>query len=114
MFTSDDDAFLERLGLRADTRLSGADPATQRLDAAITGLRSVLSAQPAPDRAAMDEVEGLLDAVWWTSSAGEHDQARRHAAHLARAIRRLGLPGLRAMRIVDAAQQIRTLVVLAA
>mgnify|MGYP007098396558 CR=1 FL=1 len=60
------------------------------------------------------DAEALLDEVWWATSQGDRHQARVTAARLAHEVRGLRLPGMRAMRAVDAAQRIRTLVVLAA
>lgn len=114
MFTNDDLAFLARLGARAQVRLSASDSSSDRLLAAIGYLREVLVAHPDLDPARRVEVENLLDGVWWASSAGERHRARGFAAQLTRVVRRLDLQDLRAMRVVDAAQQIRTLVVLAA
>lgn len=113
MFTNDDTAFLDRLGQRADFALSSADPCSQRLRVAIAMLRAALDLH-AVDPQRRGELDGLLDAIAWSSDAGDRDLARRHAAALARAVRGLDLQGMRAMRMVDAAQQIRTLVVLAA
>jgi len=114
MFTNDDSGFLDRLGARADATLSSADATSDQLHRTIAGLRSSLSHQPGLDAELAAEVDALLDAVWWASCAGDRARARAHAARLAHAIRALCLPGSRAMRVVDAAQQIRTLVVLAA
>jgi len=114
MFTNDDTAFLDRLGTRADAALGPADATSDQLRRAIAGLRSSLSAQSDLDQALAAEVDALLDAVWWASSAGDRPEARQYAARLARTVRALCLPGARAMQVVDAAQQIRTLVVLAA
>jgi hypothetical protein len=114
MFTKDDIAFLDSLGTRAQARLADADPTTERLLGAIHGLRGSLASLPEVEHADICEIEDLLDAVWWASSAGDCPRARVLAARLARRIRALEISGLRAMRVVDAAQQIRTLVVLAA
>jgi hypothetical protein len=114
MFTNDDAAFLDRLGRRADAVLGSADATSDQLWRAIAGLRSSLSAEACLDQGLAAEVDVLLDAVWWASSAGDRPRARDHAARLARTVRELRLPGPRAMQVVDAAQQIRTLVVLAA
>lgn len=134
MFTNDDREFLERLGARAHTSLARADPTREQLHAAITRLRAAVLAPDAGADGAdprgggvvgqgvdgqgrsdqLREIGDLLDVIEWSMSAGERDRARAHAATLARAVRRLDLPGSRAMRAVDAAQQIRSLVVLAA
>ena len=113
MFTNEDARFLQRLGARADAALAPADPSSDRLHAAIAGLRDSLE-QYGADSGSSAEVSALLDAIEWACSAGDRDRARLLAASLPRAVRELDLPGLRAMRVVDAAQQIRTLVVLAA
>ena len=113
MFTKDDARFLQRLGSRADAALASTDPSSVRLHAPIAGLRDALH-QGGNDSAARASVDELLDANEWAGSAGDRDRARLLAAGLPRAVRELDLPGLRAMRVVDAAQQIRTLVVLAA
>lgn len=119
MFTPDDEAFLERLALRANTSLSSSDPSADRLHAAIRSLRATVTddAHPCSDDAHAEQVEhisDLLDLIEWSTSAGERQRARHFAALLARAVRGLNLPGSRAMRAVDAAQRIRSLVVLAA
>lgn len=113
MFTKDDSAFLDALDLRAHARLSDADPTPDRLHAAIEQLRAWLGSTRIGQTAA-DQLNDLLDAVWWASCAGDCARARRLAASLAREVRELDLRGLPAMRVVEAAQQIRTLVVLAA
>jgi hypothetical protein len=113
MFTTDDARFLQRLGTRADTALASADPSSERLHATIAGLREALDHSGA-DPASRASVADLLDSIGWACSVGDKQRARLLAAGLPRAVRDLDLPGLRAMRVVDAAQQIRTLVVLAA
>ena len=113
MFTNDDARFLRRLGTRADAALASADPSSERLHATISGLRDALR-HSGVDPASRAGVDDLLDAIGWACSAGDRERARLLAAGLPRAVRELDLPGLRAMRVVDAAQQIRTLVVLAA
>ena len=113
MFTNDDARFLQRLGNRADAALASADPSSDRLHSTIAGLRDALH-QAGIDSAARARVDDLIDAIEWACSAGDRDRARLLAAGLPRAVRELDLPGLRAMRVVDAAQQIRTLLVLAA
>lgn len=114
MFTKDDEAFLDRLGGRAQAALGRSDPTAEQLHHAIDSLRRSLTSAPGIDPDLLSEVDDLLDAVWWASSAGENDRAREMASRLARSIRALNLPGSRAMSVVDAAQQIRALVVLAA
>lgn len=119
MFTNDDREFLDRLGVRAQTSLAASDTTTHQLRAAIRALRSTLAPSPgatdeADEAERLDRVNTLLDVIEWSSSSGEREQARTYAAALARAVRELNLSGLRAMRAVDAAQQIRCLVVLAA
>ncbi len=113
MFTNDDARFLDRLGARADATLAAVDPSSARLHATISGLRDALD-HSGVDSASRAGVDDLLDAIGWACSSGDRDRARLLAAGLPRAVRELALPGLRAMRLVDAAQQIRTLVVLAA
>lgn len=114
MFTDDDETFFERFGARADAALASADSSTLRLEAAIAQLRGALVRQKAVDRDSRASIDALLDEVWWATSQGDRHQARATAARLAHEVRALHLPGMRAMRAVDAAQQIRTLVVLAA
>lgn len=114
MFTYDDEAYLERFGARADAALAAADPSTQRLEDAIAQLRGAVVRQHAVDQDSRASIEALLDEVWWATSQGDRNQARATAARLAHEVRELRLPGMRAMRAVDAAQRIRTLVVLAA
>lgn len=114
MFTKQDQTFLDRLGARADACLGRADPTPHQLHQAIDNLRRCLVASPGIDPLVLDELDELLDAVWWASTAGESARARQMASRLARSIRALNLPGMRAMSVVDAAQQIRALVVLAA
>jgi hypothetical protein len=115
MFTDDDLAFLNRLGARSEARLAGLDASKDQLHAAISAVRGLLvTASVDVSSRDVDEVNGLLDAVWWAVCAGEGARAREHAARLAHAVRDLSLPGLQAMRLVDAAQRIRSLVVLAA
>jgi hypothetical protein len=114
MFTKDDTAFLGRLGARAEVLLCSADAGADQLHHTIHGLRRSLRAQPDIDPAVLVELDTLLDAVGWAFQAGDRNRARRLATQLARQIRALDLPGLRAMSVVDAAQQIRALVVLAA
>lgn len=115
MFTDDDLAFLNRLGARSEARLAASDASKDQLHAAISAVRAVLGTASA-DVSSRDlvEVNDLLDAVWWAICAGEGARARDHATRLAHAARDLSLPGLQAMRLVDAVQQIRSLVVLAA
>jgi hypothetical protein len=114
MFTYDDEVFLTRLGARTDAALASADASTLRLEAAIAQLRGAVARQHTVDHGSRVAIEALLDEVWWATSQGDRHQARATAARLAREVRELRLPGMRAMRAVDAAQQIRTLVVLAA
>jgi hypothetical protein len=114
MFTKDDQIFLERLGARTDAALAVSDSSAERLEAAIAQLRDAVTRQHPHGTGCCDGIDALLDAVWWATSQGERAQARAHAARLARVVRALPLPGLRGMRAVEAAQQIRTLVVLAA
>lgn len=114
MFTENDQAFLSRLGQQADYRLSAADPTRERLHHAIDDLRASLRSAPDVDTVAREQVGDLLDAVWWASTAGDRPRARSLASALTRAIRSLDISGLRAMRVLDTAQQIRSLVVLAA
>lgn len=114
MFTNDDTAFLERLGARAEARLCSADAGADQLHHAIDSLRRSLRAQEDLDPAVLVDIDTLLDAVGWATQAGDRHRARQLAAQLARSIRALDLPGLRAMSVIDAAQQIRALVVLAA
>jgi hypothetical protein len=114
MFTQDDRDFLDRLGRRAQIRLATTDPSIDRLHAAIEGLRGVLRDQRSVDDSRRAELDELLDLIWWASSAGDSGVARERAAALAHGVRRLSLDGVRSMTMVDAAQQIRTLVVLAA
>ena len=114
MFTHDDRQFLDRLGRRAQTRLAAADPSIDRLHTAIQSLRAVLRRQRSVDDARRAELDDLLDVIWWASTAGDQKVAREQAAALARGVRGLETDGLRSMTMVDAAQQIRTLVVLAA
>lgn len=113
MFTNDDARFLQRLGTRADAALASADSSSQRLRSTIAGLRDALDDSEV-DSASRAGVDDLLDAIAWACSSGDRERARMLAGGLPRAVRDLHLPGLRAMRVVDAAQQIRTLVVLAA
>lgn len=123
MFTDDDREFLDRLGVRAQASLSASDTTIEQLRAAIRALRSAVAPSPGADEGAdegaegaarLDQVHTLLDVIEWSTSSGERERARTHAAALARAVRELNLSGMRAMRAVDAAQQIRCLVVLAA
>jgi hypothetical protein len=123
MFTDDDREFLDRLGVRAQASLSASDTTIEQLRAAIRALRSAVAPSPVADEGAdegaegaarLDQVHTLLDVIEWSTSSGERERARTHAAALARAVRELNLSGMRAMRAVDAAQQIRCLVVLAA
>jgi hypothetical protein len=114
MFTHDDEIFLTRLGARTDATLASADSSTLRLEAAIDQLRGAVVRQHAVDHDSRASIEALLDEVWWATSQGDRNQARVTAARLAHEVRGLRLPGMRAMRAVDAAQRIRTLVVLAA
>ena len=114
MFTQDDCRYLDRLGRRAQTRLAAADPSIDRLHAAIQSLRGVLRRQRSVDDLRRAELDDLLDVIWWASTAGDQKVAREQAAALARGVRGLQLDGVPSMTMVDAAQQIRTLVVLAA
>lgn len=114
MFTKSDQAFLDRLGARAEVSLGRADPTADQLHHAIDSLRRMLASSPDIDVNVLGDVDDLLDAVWWASSSGEIARAREMAARLARSIRALDLPGSRSMSVVDAALQIRALVVLAA
>lgn len=114
MFTNDDTAFLDRLGRRAEAGLSSADPTAEQLSHAIDTLRASVREPSPADPGALVEVDGLLDAVWSASAAGDAALARQLAGRLARAVRGLDLPGSRAMNVLDVAQQIRALVVLAA
>lgn len=114
MFTESDQAFLAKLGQQAEHRLASADPMHDRLHHAIDDLRASLSSAPDIDAASRDQVGDLLDAVWWASTAGDRPRARALASALTRTIRTLDLSGLAAMRVLDTAQQIRSLVVLAA
>jgi hypothetical protein len=113
MFTNDDAGFLQRLGARADAALASADSSSDRLRSSIAGLRDALD-HSGVDAASRAGVNDLLDAIGWACSSGDRERARMLAAGLPRAVRDLHLPGLRAMQVVDAAQQIRSLVVLAA
>lgn len=114
MFTHDDCDFLDRLGRRAEARLSAADPSLDRLHAAIENLRGVLRDHRSVDDLRRAELDELLDVIWWSSAAGDSGVAREQATALAHGVRRLTADGVRSMTMVDAAQQIRTLVVLAA
>ncbi len=115
MFTDDDMAFLDRLGARSQARLAGADPTREQLHAAISAMRASLHAASAESGTSLaDELDDLLDGVWWAICAGDGARAREHAARLVHAVRDLDVSGLQSMRMVDAAQQIRSLVVLAA
>lgn len=115
MFTDDDLAFLNRLGTRSEAHLAGADPTRDQLHAAISAMRAGLDAAAAESGTSRtSEVNDLLDGVWWAICASDAARAREHAARLVHAVRDLTLPGLQGMRMVDAAQQIRSLVVLAA
>lgn len=114
MFTHEDMAFLDRLGQRADAGLSASDPTAEQLHHAIDTLRASLRAPSLADPGALVEADALLDAVWTASAAGDATLARQLASRLARTVRSLDLPGARAMNLLDVAQQIRALVVLAA
>lgn len=113
MFTETDRAFLERLDVRAEACLAAADSASGRLRTAIAGLRELLGAADASSPRPA-ELDRLLDAVW--SAAAEHDpgRARAHARLLVHAVRDLGLDPRSTWCAVAAAQEIGSLVVLAA
>jgi uncharacterized protein (DUF2267 family) len=113
VFTETDRAFLERLDARAQACLSPADSARGRLRTAITGLRQLVGAAEASCTPSA-ELHRLLDEVW--SAAAEHDpgRARTHARHLVHAVRGLGLDPRSAWCAVATAQEIGSLVVLAA
>jgi hypothetical protein len=114
MFTNDDRDFLDRLGRRAQVRLAAADPSIDRLHAAIEALRDALRDQRGVDEPRRVELDDALDLIWWASTAGNQKVAREQAAALAHGVRQLSLTGVRSFTMVAAAQQIRTLVVLAA
>lgn len=114
MFTEDDKAFLDRLGTRSEAGLSASDPSHAQLHQAISTLRGWLRDADSVDAAAAAEVDDLLDAISWACSASDLMRARGLARQLARAVRALDLRGSRSMSVLDIAQQIRALVVLAA
>jgi hypothetical protein len=112
MFTIADKEFLHRLDAKAEASLCGADSVQQRLRSAMAVLRSVLDIDTsAVPPSALVEVDALLDGVWVAVSRGDGDLARSLAARLAHAVLALDVTGPRRMRAMDAALELRSLVV---
>jgi hypothetical protein len=115
MFTDADLAFFTRLDARADAALAGRDTAAQRLRHALETVRVMLTLDSdGPMPPALAEVDQLLDTVWFATTLGDVDQARRAAARLAHAVADVPITGPRLMRALSAALEVRSLVVVAA